>query len=236
MKWTVPKIWEGGDVWIIGGGPSVVKEFHIPNELLEKVISGHAQISEYSPYFSVLHNKHVIGINIAFLIGDWIDMVFFGDSNFFLKWESKLRVWNGLKVSCHSITEGVNWVKYLMKDTKRPHGITSNPNKISWNGNSGAAAISVAVNAGAKRIFLLGFDMKLGEGNKQHFHGEYLSKRRIVPQNPRKNLPFYRHLPGFAFIKNDADAMGVKIYNVNPNSAIVELPKISLYEALQISK
>jgi len=236
MKWQVPKIWEDGDVWIIGGGPSITKTFGIPDSLVDKVIKGEAKLFEYSPYFSVLHDKHVIGINIAFLIGNWIDMVFFGDANFFLKWKPQLENFKGLKVSCSSSTEKFDWVKYLMKDGRKPKGITDNPHKVSWNHNSGAAAISVAVNAGAKRIFLLGFDMKLDDDKKQHFHGEYLPATKVINKKPRKNLPFHKHLPGFAHIKLDADRMGVEIYNVNPDSAIQEFPKIPLDLALKICK
>lgn len=74
MNWIVPKIWEGGDVWIIGGGPSLTKQFDIPNDVVQRVLAGNAPPSVYSPYMSYLHDKHVIGINVAFLIGDWIDM------------------------------------------------------------------------------------------------------------------------------------------------------------------
>ena len=83
MNWTVPRIWEGGDVWIIGGGPSITKEFQIPSEVVNDVVIGKKPLSLYSPYMESIHKKHVIGINVAYMLGPWVDMVFFGDNNFF---------------------------------------------------------------------------------------------------------------------------------------------------------
>ena len=84
MRWTVPPIWEGDDVWILGGGPSVTMQFGIPNDVVEKVRKQELPPSVYSSYMKDIHNCHVIGINVAYLIGTWIDMVFFGDGKFFV--------------------------------------------------------------------------------------------------------------------------------------------------------
>ena len=72
MIWSVPPIWDGGEVWILGGGSSVPKQFGIPEEIIEKVVNGELPPSAYSPYMEAIHNKHVIGINVSFLIGTWI--------------------------------------------------------------------------------------------------------------------------------------------------------------------
>ena len=231
--WTVPyALWQGGDVWILGGGPSVVKQFNIPEEIVNEVRMG-ASPSLYSPYMKAIHDKHVIGINVAYTIGDWLDMVFFGDSGFFLRHEKALYAWPNLKVSCAPASSKHNWVKFLDRNGNKPHGISDNPRKVSWNGNSGAAAISVAASAGAKRIFLLGFDMKLDEeGKNQHWHTLYKSK----PTDPIKpiSLPFHKHIVGFPAIAKDARAMGIEIINVSPNSAIKDFKKVSLNSILEL--
>ncbi len=38
--WTTPKIWVGGDVWIIGGGPSIPKLFKVPDSIIQDVFAG----------------------------------------------------------------------------------------------------------------------------------------------------------------------------------------------------
>lgn len=240
MKWRVPRIWEGGDVWILGGGPSVTKQFNIPDDVVQSVVNGTSSPSVYSPYMSVLHDKHVIGVNVAYLIGEWIDMVYFGDNKFFLNHKERLSQWPGLKVSCFSGIEKYDWVKYLPRDTRKVRGISSDPRTVAWNCNSGASAISVAANAGAKRILLLGFDMNKGEVNRQHWHSLYKSKSVFKPVlikgkgmivRPHK-MPFDRHLRGFPDIARDAKLRGIEIINVCPTSAITVFPKFSLKELL----
>jgi hypothetical protein len=228
MNWKVPLMWEEADVWIIGGGPSVPKQFGIPDSVVQDVVRGSSPPSVYSSYMSYLHDKHVIGVNVAFLIGTWIDMVFFGDSNFFSKNQIQLAQFPGLRVSSHSVTKAPYWVKYLRLDVNHYYGISSDPTKVSWNGNSGAAAISIAANAGAKRIFLLGFDMKLGESQDQHWHDLY-GRGKIEGKRVNK-LPFGKHLIGFPQIAKDAKKRGIEIINVNPDSAIKDFRKVSMTE------
>ncbi len=227
MTWQVPRIWEGGDVWIVGGGPSLPRQFDIPETVIKDVMEGNSPPSIYSPYLSYLHNKHVIGINAAYLIGDWMDMIFFGDSGFFLPHQTRLANYPGIKITCHPEVPKKNpWVKYLQKEGGRYYGISSNSKMVSWNSNSGAAAISIAAHTGAKRIILLGFDMTLGEDGKQHWHSLYAKpdpKRRKIP-----STPFERHLIGFGAIAADAARMGIEIINASPNSAIKELKKVTV--------
>lgn len=230
MLWTVPKIWEGGDVWIIGGGPSITKEFNIPQEIVNRVVIEKQPLSLYSSYMESIHKKHVIGINVAYMIGEWVDIVFFGDGSFFDAHKERLYMFSNLKVSSVPKTEKFSWIKTLNKDPSHPFGISTHPATVSWNKNSGASAISVAVHTGAKRIFLLGFDMKLVD-NKQHFHSVYNGNGE--PKNKVK-LPFQRHLQGFSTIATDAERMGVEIINVNPDSAITNFRKVNLQEALLI--
>jgi hypothetical protein len=231
MIWQVPRIWEGGDVWIIGGGPSITKEFNIPAEVVQSVLKKQSPLSVYSPYMSFLHDKHVIGINVAYMLGDWIDMVFFGDKSFFLTHQNGIAIFPNLKVSCLPSMAGSSWIKCLPRDTEHTRGISTSPRLCSWNGNSGAAAISVAVHAGAKRIILLGFDMKLSPDKTQHWHNVY-GRGEIKDDKKLRKLPFDRHLRGFADIAKDAKRMGVEILNCCPDSMIKEFPKFSLKELI----
>ena len=95
----------------------------------------------------------------------------------------------GLKVSCDPRVEKFPWVKFLGRDGSHGKGISQNPRLVSWNGNSGAAAINFAVHAGVKRVVLLGFDMKLGVGTQQHWHDIY---HRLESNDPKRlmKMPF----------------------------------------------
>jgi hypothetical protein len=243
MKWTVPPIWEGDDVWILGGGPSVTKQFGIPDDVVSKVRSGELPPSVYSPYMKDIHDCHVIGINVAYLIGDWIDMVFFGDAKFYLRYCQSLAKWHGLKVSCTPTIEKIPWIKYLGKDEAHPYGISQRKDCISWNHNSGASAVSLAAHLGAKRIILLGFDMRNDETGKRHWHNLYKAPPASVPAKgvlPKRHKgrvitkipPFSKHLRGFPEMARNAKAMGIEIINACPESAITVFPKFSLKELL----
>ena len=145
--WRVPELWPDSVVFIIGGGPSLLQEdltpLHVPS-------------------------RRVIGVNNAYLLGDWVDVCFFGDCSWFLHHQSKLLNFAGIKVSCCPRFGGRNdrWpgIKFLPKDREKKTGISNHPkrNRIAWNKNSGYSAINLAYYLGAKRIVLLGFDMKDG--------------------------------------------------------------------------
>jgi hypothetical protein len=96
---------------------------------------------------------------------------------------------------------------------------------IGWGGNSGFHALNLAVQFGAARIVLVGFDMTLLNGI--HWHG---------PHPSRLNNPTGRALVKWAEIL-DAQApllagLGVEVLNASPVSALAAYPKVSLEEAL----
>jgi hypothetical protein len=228
-QWKVPKLWDGGECWIIGGGKSVPYQFSIPEDVIEKVCTRKLPNDAYSPYMEAIHDRHVIGVNNAYQLGEWIDFLFFGDGSWHLVHQRKLAKWQGMKVTCSPKFATVTLkdkfkIKYLAKDKKHKHGITSDCTKVSWNSNSGAAAISLAHHLGVKRVYLLGFDMNVN-GNFTHWHGSHGNKAKKGP-------PFKKHLQGFPEIAKDAKKMGLEILNVNKQSAITNFPKVTLKEAL----
>lgn len=231
MIWKVPRIWENEDVWIFGGGTSIPKQFEIPDKVIKSVMDGTSPASVYSPYFFKLHDKHIIGINVAFMIGDWMDIIFFGDDGFFKRYEQQLSDYKGLKVTCTDLasTNAVEWVKYLSKDKEHVKGITRNPSKVSWNHNSGGAAISLAAHTGAKKIILLGFDMNVNENKNMHWHDIYKRGKIETPNDWKHWQPILeRQMLGFKQIAKDAEAMGITIINASPTSAIKHFPKVAI--------
>jgi hypothetical protein len=231
--WKVPKMWEGGECWIIGGGHSMPRQFGIPDNVISGVVNGDLMPDAYSPYLSAIHSKHVIGINISYLIGNWIDIVFFGDNGFYLKQQAGLAKFPGLKITCNTNSKIDNSIKKLNRISKK--GISTDPHGVYWNGNSGAAAISIAALAGCKRIVLLGFDMKLDE-NYQHWHQLYGKKEygeiMVRGRKKIKSTPFEKHLKGFPFIAKDAKRFGIEILNASPDSAIPDFKKVTVKELL----
>lgn len=220
--WSVPKIWKDETCWIVGGGYSITSQFHIPKKLVQQVREGSSHISEFSPYMSSLHNQHVIGVNGAFLLGDWIDFCFFGDKMWYFDNAAALENYKGILVGCPEFLEVQGWqklgIKYIKKSVKE-YGISEVPTEVCWNRNSGAAAISMAYNLGCTRIILLGFDMTLTPEGVGHWHNMY---------NGKTNMPFAKHLVGFDQISEDAKRLGIEIINASTISTITQFPKVNV--------
>ena len=227
-------MWEGGECWIIGGGPSMPLEFGVTENVIEGVLNEELPLSAYSPFLSPIHDKHVIGVNTAFYLGEWIDAVFFGDGGFYLNNKPELDAFPKLKVSCNPNLvkkDDVRDVKYTPRDNKHPRGISDTHPRISWNLNSGGAAINLAYHFGVKRVYLLGFDMDVSKDGVQHWHRHYPKNKDRAPRDPKK-LPFKRHLPCFPGIARDAKRLGLDIINVNPNSRIEAFKRVKLSDVL----
>ncbi|MFW5879876.1 MAG: hypothetical protein ACOCUV_03540 [bacterium] len=226
MLWKPPEMWKNGECWIIGGGSSIIEEFQIPQSVVNDVMRGQKHISTYSPYFSALHKKHVIGINAAYKLGNWLDIIFFGDPQFWKDHRDYLLLYPSLKVTCADVGDKWKGIKWMRPDTRKKVGINAKKGFVSWNRNSGSAALSLAVQLGVKRIILVGFDMRVNL-NKQHWHNVY----RKDGQAARK-LPFVNHLKPFSIIAQDAKDLGVEIINASPNSAIDCFEKTKIKELL----
>ncbi len=196
MIWKVPKLWEGKTVYIVGGGSSL-KDLDL----------------------SLIENQYCIGINNAYMLGDWIDICWFGDSRW-LDWHINIdklkKGWEsfkGIKASCCVKVKDDREIKYVKLSSKQS-GIDIDPCKVSWNRTSGTSGINLAYHLGAKRIVLLGFDMGLINGRK-NWHEDHF---------PHKDVPdpFPKFLKCWEFIFEDLKRLGVEIINTSMNSVIPE--------------
>lgn len=231
--WKVPEIWTGGRCFIIGGGRSIPKQFDIPDDIVRNVINKRKDVSAFSPFMKSIHNEHIIGINVAYKLGGWVDIMFFGDDSFWKDRKDDILTFPNLKVTC-SKTRHPD-IKTLgksrnskLKGWERYYGLSDIRvrNAVRWNLNSGTAAIDLAVKFGAKQIILLGFDMNYSNGHR-HFHREY---RTVREKSALKSME--RHLACFPFVAEDAKRLGVEILNCSPESAIKEFPRMPLKEVL----
>lgn len=227
MTWVVPRIWETGRCFIIGGGLSMPRQFGVPEEIISRVRDKDDLLSPdaYSPYMGSIHGEHVIGVNNAYLLGDWLDVCFFGDCNWYLAHRAALSQWPNLKVGCCK-KESPEWVegdrvKFLARDKAKKVGISTSPSRLAWGYNSGSSAINLAVHFGVRQVILLGFDMSHKPG-MTHWHRGHGNERRS----------YARFLRGFPAIAADAAGLGVEILNASDSSAIEDFPRVQLREVL----
>lgn len=205
------------------------RQFGVPEDVIQAVMAGKRMPAAYSAYLELIHDRHVIGINNAYQIGTWIDVLFFGDNSWYLVHRKALAKWPKIKVTCNprfdAKRQKIEGIKYVAKDHSHRFGISNSQATVSWNANSGSAAINLAVHFGVKCIILLGFDMKM-EGPVSHWHGSHGPNKR--------KPPFKRHLKGFPDIAKDAKRIGIEILNASPESAIEEFKKINVSDWLMI--
>lgn len=223
MLWKVPPIWKDDRCFIIGGGPSIPVEFGVPEKVINSVYSGNDTPKAYSPYMEAIHKEHVIAVNMAFKIGDWMDILFWGDNGFFKRDPNGILGFPGLRVSIATDTHAPALRIRKVKRDDALGGISFDPAKIRWNTNSGAAAINLAVLLGAKEIYLLGFDMHLNNENQQHWHNFYGYGTNGKTSGHRIGM----HLKSFPRIADDLRGTDIEIINIGKGSAITNFPKVS---------
>ncbi len=198
--WIPERVWDGRDVYIIGGGKSL-EHFD----------------------WSLLHNKCTIGCNDAFKFGVKVSKVcIFGDNSGWLDLHrEELAKYKGT-VFTNAPSLYKTKLKWLWVMQREPSGIHTE--SLGWNYNTGACAINLAVLLGAKRIFLLGFDMQLING-RSNWHTDNITK-------PDATIYEEKFIPGFKALKKDMDAKypEIEIVNITDNSSLNLFPKIGVEE------
>lgn len=157
-RWTPEKCWDQQDVFIIGGGPSLEK-FN----------------------WELLKMENTIGCNTAFIQGPEICKIcIFGDFKWWERFQEPLSKYaeSGGTVFTNNqklFNMKVKWLWVMGRESRGLH-----ERSLGWNGNTGASAINLAILLGAKRIFLLGFDMKHIDG-RSNWHNCIIDKNLVRP-------------------------------------------------------
>ena len=173
IEYYFPKpIWQDETCYIIGGGSSL-KEFD----------------------WNLLQGKNVLGCNAAFYIGAHIvPITIFGDGEFLKQHRNGLDNYaesGGQVITCSKGVRRFNHPDYVKIVKKQLRGIGTD--SVAWNGNTGSIAINYALLLGAKKIYLLGYDMGLSEQGKKNYHNCYNDR-----PNPKTYKRFLRGLTSLA--------------------------------------
>lgn len=197
--WTPETKWLGQEVFIIGGGNSLEK---FDWELLKLELT--------------------IGCNNAYLHGkDICKICFFGDKKWWTEHRRKLEFFDG-PIFTHVPQLRKDHTPWLWWIQRQSQGLYTDG--IGWNKNTGAGAINLALLLGAKKVFLLGFDMHLSEKGKPNWHNHLLDK-------PNKDV-YPRFLKCFKYVARDLSIKfpGSEIINITDNSSLDIFPKVGVEE------
>ena len=186
----------------------------------------------------------MIGVNLSAFLGSWINIAFFGDTDTYNAYRAWFEPMTIPKVTCAGkfATDKYHDIRFLYQN--HDGAMVVEKNEVGWMGrNSGFAAISLAYNLGAKRILLLGFDMKNSDNGDIHYHTGYPDKSKTPtitelkmgiphPREKRKTAPYDKHMVGFDIIAKEADEVGIEIINLSPDSKIDCFKKMSVHQYL----
>lgn len=200
--WDIPRLWEGQTAAVLASGPSLTREDadkvrHLPR----------------------------ITTNASFRIAPDADILY-GSDIFFWRHEQYKDAFacSGLKV-CVEQTPGMAPFAPPGVFVVRHGGLTGfteERGKIRTGGNSGYAAIHVAASMGAKRILVLGLDLR-GE----HWHGKHPDG-----MNNPKEANFRRWTRNFKTLEPELTSRGIQVFNCSPTSTLDTFPKASLESLL----
>lgn len=100
------------------------------------------------------------------------------------------------------------------------------PGRIGFGGNSGFQALNIAVQFGAVRVLLIGFDMHAARG--MHWYGMNTGKDMRNPLDTN----FVRWRKALSKQSHVLRGMGIEVINASPDSALTCFEQKSVEETL----
>lgn len=199
--------WNGKSAAIIASGPSTKK----------------AQID-------LLQGKlAVIAIKKNVELCPWADVVYGCDAAW---WKSVrgLPDYKGLKLawSAHVCDEYPDIRRVFIDDIRRDQLLFDQFGHVGAGGNSGFHSLNMAVQFGAKRIVLIGFDMHDRSG--VHWYGRNNWPGANNPSEVEAGFPRFRRSFNAAALV--LEKMGVEVVNASPISELKCFPKLTLEQTL----
>jgi len=198
-RWKPEPKWQGQDVFVIGGGASL-KSFD----------------------WNLLKPELTVGCNTAFMLGPEIcKACLIGDFKCFDKFQKELAQYSGAIFS-NAPELSNSKVPWLCIVPRKQIGLHTDA--LGWNGNTGASAINLALLLGAKRVFLLGFDMKLSGQGEHNWHDRRIDKTGAEVYD--------RFLNNFGYVAADLPTKfpGCEVINVTKDSSLGMFPKVDADE------
>jgi len=162
-----------------------------------------------------------IAVNDCYQLAPWSDYHYFCDKKWW-QWHKDredYKSFAGTRITQDDVDEpGV----IKVNGTHKP-GLSESPDIIHYGQNSGFQAMNIAFLLGAKRILLLGYDMKFAKSGAAHWFGDH-------PDKVRSSYPSW--VSNFSIAQDQFKKLGVEVINCSPDSALICFPTMSLASAL----
>jgi hypothetical protein len=165
-----------------------------------------------------------IVVNESWRLAPWADVLYACDHAWWLQ-SAGCSQFQGVKIAGNARTAAEDWGVKAVTVRCVDMMVFDEPGIVGRGGGaSGFQAINLAVNWGAKRIILVGFDMVPG---KRHWHADHGGGLN----NPTDGLMriWAKALDGAA---RSLQTRGVEVLNASPSSALSAYPKAKWEDAL----
>lgn len=191
---TVPRLWPESTIVCLATGPSLTRDDC-------EYVRGKVDAA--------------IAVNDAYKWAPWADVLYGCDAKWWY-WHKGAEGFQGRKYAMQP--QGKKWPGVDVLANTGAKGLELDPTGLRTGNNSGYQAINLAVHFGAKRIILLGYDMR---GN--HCFGHH-------PDNSRP--PFHLCIERFKTLVGPLREAGVEVINCTPKSALDAFPIRPLADVL----
>jgi hypothetical protein len=212
-NWIVPRDWVGETVAILASGPSMSRE-------MADYVRGKCRVI-------AVNNQGIDTVDTATgalvpAFAPWADVLYASDAKWWLQYADRARSFTGTKVTArHGL---VPWpeVFSLAVSVRVPYD--PSPEHIVTGGNSGYAALHLAIQRGASRVLLCGYDMQEVRG-KRHWFGTHEGKL----ENEQR---YSGWIANFERLSLALKPMGVSVINCTPGGRLTGFKKAKLEETL----
>jgi len=158
----------------------------------------------------------VIVINSAWELAPWADVLYAADFGW---WTTYKPTFTGIRLACKNQNSAIYGATVLK--SLGYLGWSDDPDAVYDGGHSGYQAIQVAATRlGAKRILLLGYDVKMSADGRRNCYDN------------RKTKPFFRWLDTYATLAHAAQVRGIEIVNCSRDTALTAFPRQPLARGL----
>lgn len=167
-----------------------------------------------------------VAVNNSWRLCPWADILLANDYRWWVAAEG-CRGFAGLKLCTEprAATEqgwNVRHVKCVRGDDRL---VLAEPGTIGWGSSSGFGAFNLAIQTGATKILLVGFDARLDLG--QHWHASHPK-----PLNNPSEKSIMRWRRAMDAAARQLRGLGVTVINCSAESALRAYPKMGFEEAL----
>jgi hypothetical protein len=199
MPWRVPDEWKGETAVIFGGGPS---------------------LNQADVDYAISRGWRRIACNNAYLLDPHADVLCWADQRWYLWNRKDLHKHVGKYKVCWRLVPATTGL--TIKTLMHHRGVVSNDPLAIVANNTGQGAINLAYLFGAKRILLLGFDMRT-HGAQHNWHKLH---QRGTAQSRYKEV----FGPAIAKAGEAIQKKGVTILNCTKDSAMKCFPIVDIRE------